>query len=268
MRTPTLINLILLVLLVSIMSVSPATGQDYIVGEGDVLEIKVYDNLDLNTTVRVSGDGVIGMPLLGQINVGGKSVSTIVEEIETLLADGYLVNPQVNVFIKEHRSKKVTILGEVDKPGLYELQGHTTLLELISKAGGLGENAGGQAIIKRKRNGGEGPEDTTAIDMKRLVEQGDTSLNVHILDGDSIYIAKAGVFFVTGEVKKASSYKLEDNPTVIKAITLAGGFTDKAAPDKVRIIRKIDGREMVLEKVKLDESVLKDDVIVVPESFF
>ncbi len=104
--------------------------------------------------------------------------------------------------------------------------------------------------------------------IERLVEQGDTSLNISIQDGDSIYINKAGVFYVTGEVRTPGSYKHEDNPTVLKAFTLAGGMTDHAAPGRTRIIRIIDGKEVILKKVAMDEPVLPDDVIVVPETYF
>jgi polysaccharide export outer membrane protein len=88
------------------------------------------------------------------------------------------------------------------------------------------------------------------------------------MDGDSVYISKAGVFYITGEIKTPASYKHEEGLTVIKAITKGGGFTEKASKGKVRIIRKVNGKEEVLEKVKMDEPVLADDVIVVPESFF
>ena len=114
----------------------------------------------------------------------------------------------------------------------------------------------------------EGKEKIVVIDLKRLIEKGDASLDVSILDGDSIYIPKAGIFYITGEVKKPDAYKHEEGTTIIKAITIAGGFSDKAATGRVKIIRKSDGKETILEKVKMDEPVLPDDVIVVPESFF
>jgi polysaccharide export outer membrane protein len=88
------------------------------------------------------------------------------------------------------------------------------------------------------------------------------------MDGDTVYITKAGVFYVTGEVKKPDAYKYEEGTTAIKAITMAGGFTDKASKGRIKIIRKVDGKEDVIEKVKMDEPVLPDDVIIVPESFF
>lgn len=254
---------VIIILLLSHTSFS----QDYIIGEGDVLKITVYDHDDLTTTVRVSGDGVISFPLIGQIEVKGMTLSEISDKITNMLADGYIVNPQVNIFVQEFRSKKAFIMGEVSKPGLYVLPGNTTFLELLSEAGGLTKDAGDKAIIKRKQLS-ETVEDIITVDLKGLIEKGDASLDIPIMDNDSIYVAKAGVFYVTGEVKKPDAYKYEEGTTVIKAITMGGGFTDKAAKGKVKIIRKVDGKEEVIEKVKMDEPVLPDDVIVVPESFF
>jgi polysaccharide export outer membrane protein len=259
--------LLFLFVFVSIGFHEAAFCQEYLVGEGDILIIKVYDNEELNTTVRVGGDGIISMSLLGPIKVGGMDVSSIASYIEELLADGYLISPQVNVFVDEYRSKKVTVLGEVNQPGLIELQGSILLLELISRAGGLTEDAGGMITIKRKTlNGAD--EKNISIDIESLIERGETSLNISIQDRDSIYVAKAGVFYVTGEVQRPGSFKHEDNPTVLKAITLAGGLTNHGAPGRIRIIRIVGGSEVVLKNVAMDETILPDDVIVVPETYF
>jgi polysaccharide export outer membrane protein len=244
---------------------TPLSGQDYIVGERDVLRITVYDNPDLTTVARVSGEGTILFPLIGEVKVAGLTIPQIAKKIGDLLADGYIVNPQVIVFIEEFRSKKVTIIGEVLKPGLYELPGQTTLLELLSKAGGLSKDSGDKAIVKRKSSQGE---QTITVNLRQLIEKGDTSIDVILQDGDSIYIPKAGFFYVTGEVKKPDAYKFEEGTTVIKAITMAGGFTDKAATKRIKIKRKEEGREVVLERVGFDDLIRPDDVIIVPESFF
>jgi len=258
---------LILFLFISIVGQPESFCQEYIVGEGDILEITVYDNEELNTTVRVGGDGMISMPLLGNVKVGGMDVSSIASYIEKLLANGYLLAPQVNVFVEEYRSKKVTILGQVNRPGLNELEGSISLLELISRAGGLTEDAGGLITIKRKTNTNNEKKVIT-IDIEKLIEQGDTSLNIPLQDGDSIYVAKAGVFYVTGEVQRPGSYKYDENPTVLKAITLAGGLTDHGAPGRIRIIRIIDGQELILKNVAMDEPIKPDDVIVVPETYF
>ena len=243
-------------------------AQDYIVGEEDILRITVYDHPDLGTTSRVSGDGIIKFPLIGDVKVTGLTASQVAQRIADLLASGYVVNPQVSVFIEEFKSKKTTILGQVVNPGIYALSGNTTFLELLSKAGGLTKEAGDRAIINRKSGLKGRKESVITIDLKRLIEGGDASLNIPVLDGDNIYVPKAGVFYITGEVRKPDAYKCEEGETVIKAVTTAGGFTEKASTGRVKIIRKVGGKEKVLEKVAMDAPVLPDDILVVPETFF
>ncbi|UCG77250.1 MAG: SLBB domain-containing protein [Nitrospirota bacterium] len=259
-------SIIMFVLYLALSPLYLFAAENYIVGEGDVLKITVYEHPDLETRARVSGDDTLKMPLIGNVSVSGLTVSMISEKITSLLADGYIVKPHVSVFVEEFRSRKATILGQVNKPGIYVLSGNTTLLELLSNAGGLTKDAGEKAIIKRERSSDE--KEILTIDLKRLVEDGETSLDVALMDKDNIFISKAGVYFITGEVRDPDSYKHEQGTTVIKAVAKAGGFTDTAALKKIRIIRKVDGKEKVIEKVKMDEPVLPDDVIIVPESFF
>jgi polysaccharide export outer membrane protein len=259
---------VLIVFIIILALVSPASAQDYIVGEGDVLQISVYEHPDLNTTARIGGDGTIAFPLIGQVNVQGLTLPQISQRIAGLLSDGYIVDPQVNIFIQEFRSKKAFIMGEVTKPGLHVLHGSTTFLELLSVAGGLTKEAGDRAILKRKTSSSDDHETIIAIDLKRLIEKGDTSMDIAIKDGDSVYIRKAGVYYVTGEVKKPDSYRYEDGTTIIKAVTIAGGFTDKASKGRVKIIRKVSGEEKIISSVDMDEPIMPDDVVVVPESFF
>lgn len=250
----------------TVQSQSESLGE-YRVGSGDVLKINVYENPDLSTTVRVSADDTIRMPLLGRVDVSEMSVSRVAQRLEDMLADGYLISPQVDVFIEEYRSKNAIILGQINKPGQYELRGPVTFLEFVSKSGGLTKDVGSTAIIKRQVPSENG-SDRIEIDLDRLIKQGDTSLNIQIRDRDNIYISKADTFYVTGQVSKPNAYQLESGMTVIKAIAMAEGFTDIANKKKVRIIREIDGEKTVLENVSMDERILAGDVIVVPESFF
>jgi len=251
--------------IVFLFSSHPCYGKGYIVGKGDTIKISVYNHDDLATTVRVSADEDILLPLLGRINIHGLTIPQIADKIAALYKDGYIVNPQVNVFIEEFRSKKVVILGQVTRPGVYELSGQTTFLELLSKAGGLTENAGDRAIIKRK---GSEKNVTKSINIKSLLQGGDLAENILIEDGDNVYIEKAGLAYVTGEVEKPGAYKLDEHSTAIKLITLAGGFTGKASKGAVNIIRVINDKKTTLENVPLNEQVHDEDIIIVPESFF
>ena len=177
---------------------------DYILGPGDVIKISVYDNDDLLTVTRISDQGFVIMPLLGQVKVQGLTVPQAAAQIGRLLADGYLIDPQVNIFVQEFRSKKAIVLGHVNRPGLIEMSGPTTLLELISKAGGLADDFGETVTIKRSV---DGRDNVILADLKSLTVGGDLSHNIPIQDGDTVYVSKAGMCYVTGEVKSPNAYK-------------------------------------------------------------
>ncbi|TYO98337.1 polysaccharide export outer membrane protein [Geothermobacter ehrlichii] len=248
------------------LAVVAAAEKDYRVGDGDVLEVTVYDHPDLATTVRVGGDGSIIFPLIGQLDIGGLTVNQVAAKLAAALGDGYIINPQVSVFVKEFRSSKVVIVGQVERPGLYELTGSTTLLELISKAGGLARDAGDTATVHRRLEGGN--EKVIQVDLERLFETGDSRLDIPLQNGDNVFILKAGMIYVTGEVRSPDSYRVEPGMTVLKAITEAGGFTNLAARGRVKLIRKTDGKEKIFDRVPMNMVVKPEDVVVVPESFF
>jgi polysaccharide export outer membrane protein len=256
---------VLLFFLLVVFARNALASQDYLVGPGDVLSITVYDNDDLKTKVRVANNGTIVMPLLGTVSVNKLSVSAIAEKLTGLLANGYIVNPQVNVFVDEFRSKKVVVLGKVNRPGLIELNGPTTFLELISKAGGFDKDLGDTATIKRA---GKEKENLIVINLASLVEGGDLSQNIMINDDDTVYVSEAGKCYVTGEVTTPGTYPCGEGATVLKLVTLAKGFTGKASKSGIDIVRMEGDKKNVLKNVSLDTHVKNNDVIVVPESFF
>jgi polysaccharide export outer membrane protein len=247
-----------------------AHAQEYEVGEGDLLKIAVYDNPDLATDVRVSGDGKINVPLVGEVSVKGLTATGIGKKLATLFADGYIRNPQVSVFISEYKSKKVTALGEFVKPGLIELRGNSTLMEVISNAGGITVNASETLFIQRSLiKGGKEPKNdiTIPVNLLKLLEGGDVSSNLPVMDGDSIYVPRASFVYVMGEVKTPGAYKITKGLTVLRSISLAGGFTQLASKRKTQIVRKVDNVEKSID-AKMDDLVMPDDIIVVPESLF
>jgi len=255
-----------------LLLLSPLTlhAQEYEVGEGDLLKITIYDNPDLTTEVRVSGEGKITVPLIGEVQVKSLTATEVGKKLADLFEDGYIKNPHVSVFILEYKSKKVTALGEFTKPGLIEMRGNSTLMEMISNAGGITANAGETLYIQRNIiKGGTNHKDdvTISVDLVKLLEGGDVTLNVPVLDGDSIYVPKAAFVYVTGEVRNPGAFKITKGLTVLRSITLAGGFTQKASKKNTEIVRKMGGVEKTIA-VKMDDLVQTDDIIVVPESFF
>jgi len=252
---------------------------DYRIGRQDLLEISVFDVAELDQTVRVGDDGSITMPLLGSLNVSGLTKTEPEQSIARLLAERYVRNPQVTVFVKEYTSKQIAVSGAVRKPGNYEMLGRKTLLEMISMAGGLDKDIGKQIIIFRQQ--ANGATERISIDLRRLVYAADPALNVTVVPNDIIYIPviEKVRIFVSGAVRNPDLYEVpRDEPvTLLKAITLAGGTTDRAAEKKVQIMRtEEDGTRITLvvnlkqiKRGKAEDPILHpDDIVLIPEAFF
>ncbi len=269
----TVVNIVVLSLLLCIMCSKYGFAQtEYILGEGDLLRITVYDHPDMTTEARIGGDGTITMPLIGVVKVDSLTITDAEKYISHLLADGFIIKPHVAIFVSEYRSRRVTVLGEVGRPGIVILRGDKTLLEVISDAGGLTPNAGDFIHIQRKKIRQDGSkkeqeEITVQVDTKKLMEEGSSSINIFVQDGDSIFIPRAAFVFIYGEIKNPGAFKISKSLTVLKAITLAGGFTPKASERRTKILRKTDKGEVTLA-ANMNDLVQPDDVIYVPESFF
>jgi polysaccharide export outer membrane protein len=244
-------------------------ARDYLVGSQDVLKISVYEHPDLETTVRVSEDGRITFPLIGDVEVKNLSVQQIEKKIASKLSDGIIPDPQVTVFIDQYRGTRVTVMGEVTKPGQYEITGPTSVVEAISMALGMTENAGHTIMLfKKDPEAGSNPGyKRIAIDVDRLLKEGDLSQNVQLQNGDIIYVPKIDFFYIYGEVNRPGIYRIEKGLTVKRAISIAGGFTPKASKGRIEITRRNEGKDVV-KKADINESVKPDDTIMVKESIF
>jgi polysaccharide export outer membrane protein len=238
---------LLVVLLTALVCPALAQTPEYAIGARDVLQITVWGHTDLSGDYPVAEDGSVPFPLIGRVQASGLTVKAFAARLAGLLDKDYLVNPHVFVSVKEYLSKKVHVFGETEKPGIFYLTGPTTLLEVLSRAGGISKTAGKQAILVRNnRSTPSGQANGSAILRLNLerIQIGDTSENVVLEDEDSIFVPRAQAFFVLGEVKNAGTYPLERTITVLEALNLAGGLTDKAAPAVVKLIRqKADGSQ-------------------------
>jgi len=262
--------------------------KSYVIGAEDILEIKVWGHDDLSRSVTVSADGYFSFPFIGRVQASGLTVRQLEDQLAKQLDKDYIVNPQVTITVTDFKSKKVFILGEVVKPGAYYLSKNDTLLEIISKAGGVTPNAGREIIIVRPAAGSVGslqqPASLTSknsellhVDLKALLS-GDVNKNIGVQNNDTIYVPKTSVFSVFGEVRNPGSYPLEKEMTVLEAISVAGGPTQDADTQKLELLRK-DGNEqkkMVLNikellnaKAGTKELVIQDgDVIYQPRAEF
>jgi polysaccharide export outer membrane protein len=197
------------------------------------------------------------------------------EAIETALKR-YVTDPQVSVFIREYESQRYSVMGAVQNPGTYEMVGRTTILEAISAAGGVdnAESAGRVTVLRPRFEGAP-----LEIELDQLLEQGNNALNIEIEPGDTINVVPKRRFFiyVYGQVRTPGSFELREDVTLLQAISLAGGLGDRAASNKIRILRRMPDGSQELMEVNLDEIVdgkradipiRPNDVIIVPETFF
>ncbi|MBI5376815.1 MAG: polysaccharide biosynthesis/export family protein [Candidatus Schekmanbacteria bacterium] len=256
----------------------------YTVGPEDVLEIKVWQNNDLSMEARVNDDGSINFPFLKKVKVLGKTATEISAMLTSMLAEGYVYEPQVFVNVKDYKSKKIYVIGEAEKNGTYNLKKPTTLFEFIAQMGGLKKTAGNRIIIKRV-------EKELSNEKMREIEipvvDGEIQKNILLMENDVIDVPEAK-YFIAGEVSKPGYYKIEEDYNIYQAIVVAGDFTKAADETRVKLSRDSGRNVLVInvEKLKkglergisatsekfrnqIEELKIHDgDMIIVPKSIF
>lgn len=287
---------IVLIMSAIVTQAASAAEKPYIIGPGDVLSARVFAGGTVQEALEltVSPKGTVNFPFLGEIKAAGLTVNQLTEATSQPLARDYFVNPQVIINIKDYRSKKVYITGAIEKPGLYPLEGSTTLLELIAKAGGFTKDRGNVAYIlkgsmkdiKDNRELDRLVHDKKSIEvnLKELLDQGITSRNIELEADDVVYIRPTAFsdqtqykIYVLGKVEKPGVYDFQEGLTALDACTLAGGFAKYAAPNRTVITRRESNESQQtininLEKVRMGEEkdipLKPGDRIYVPESWF
>ena len=252
--------------------ITRASANDGIrIGGGDLLLVTVFGASDYNHEVRVGVDGKVSLPFIGAVKVGGLTPGEVASDLQKRLSEGgYFNNPQVSVFVKEYATQGVSVLGEVQKPGVYPLLGSRTLFDVLSAAQGTTQLAGDRVYITHR----DQPQQPQIVKLSYDV-RGAAQSNVPVLPGDTVIVPKAGMVYVVGNVQKPTGIAMVDpGLTVLKAIALAQGIAPNAALNKARLVRKTsDGevaiplqlKKMLAAKVP-DMRVQAEDVIFVPNS--
>jgi polysaccharide export outer membrane protein len=244
---------------------------DLLLGTGDLLQVEVFEAKELAAKVRVSSRGYVTLPLVGPVEVKGLSAREAEVRIEGLYREKYIKDPHVSVFVEEHYSQRVTLVGELKNPGTYDYPRKMRLLDVLSLAGGLTEKAGRSAQVRRM---GSTPEtsNTVIVDLDRMLNQGQGELNIEINGGDIVFVPAAGNYFISGAVLKPGAYPIKDQLFLLEAISAAGGFKAYADPDDVVVIRHTrDGERQVME-LDLDDPEVQQleihdrDVIIAKSS--
>jgi polysaccharide export outer membrane protein len=246
-------------------------ASDLEIGSGDLLEIAVFGAPDISKQVRVTSSGEISLPLIGTLKVAGLTPRQAEKLVEKKLHDGdYVVDPHVSIFEKEYQTQGISILGEVQKPGIYPMLGSHTLLDVIAAAGGTTAKAGNHVSITHR----DRSRSVQTLTLKGN-ESDSTSNNPEVFPGDTVVIQKAGIVYVVGEVRMPGGFVM-DKPqlTVLQALAMAQGATPTAKLDGARLIRKSGDQreELPIELKKIlaskspDVNLQPDDILFVPNS--
>lgn len=269
-----------------------APARNYRIGPEDLLEISVYEAPDLGRTVRVSADGNISLPLVGAVQAAGLTSRQLEAVLEELLRRKYMKDPHVAVFVKEIKSHPVSVFGAVESPGVYEIRGAKTLVEVLSMAHGVSDDAGDTVIVVRKGGlaspagasrassapNATSPSPILRIPLKGLLDSGNPRDNVPIYPGDVVKVTRAGIIYVVGEVRRPGGFTLKtnENISVLQALALAEGLTRTSAARHALIIRtnqssgkrkeiRID-LDKILKGRAPDPMLRPRDIVFVPNS--
>jgi polysaccharide export outer membrane protein len=323
-----------------------AEDTNYILGPGDVLKITVYNNPDLTLETRVTENGAISFPLIGEVQLSGITAQAAESKIAELLENGrFIKKPQINILVTQFQSKMISVLGSVYKPGRYPLDRATNLTDLLALVGGAtpdgsdlititgksgkkdydlrsiidkGDGSqnislvGGEIVYVHSRDisvmgqvnrpgkysvvggvrtvadflgvaGGINPSGSDIVtvttfrdgklyrfevDVDSLYRTGNNSENIELASGDSVYVPRAPMFYIYGEVQRPGSYRIERNMTVIQALAQGGGLTARGTQRNIKLQRR--NANGVIEKLspELTDPVLQDDVLYIKESLF
>lgn len=246
---------------------SPAAASEYRLGAGDVVRISVYQNPDLQLEARVSEAGVISYPLLGSVSIGGLGVT----QAEKLIADGlrngnFVKQPQVSILVVQVRGNQASVLGQVNRPGRFPIEsGEMRLTELLATAGGVAASGADLVTLVGRRNG---QPLRLQVDLPTLFRGGGAGEDPIVQNGDTIYVDRAPMVYIYGEVQRPGAMRLERGMTLLQALATGGGLTQRGTEKGIRVHRKDAGGRVQVLQPGMDDRVQEGDVVYVRESLF
>ena len=244
-----------------------AQSMQEVIGPGDSVRISAFRYPELTTETRVSEAGHVNVPLIGSVAVQGLTPEQAAALIaERLKGGNYVLDPQINVAVVQARSRQVSVLGHVTRPGRYTLDGATARLsDVVAMAGGLVPTASDILVVKRTRNG---RTESINVDLGAIIRGSADAQDLELASGDSVFVPKAPVVYVYGEVTRGGSYRLEPGMTVMQAISLAGGVTPRGSEKLAKLRRKTANGGWSEGPARPTDAVGADDVIYIRESIF
>jgi len=249
---------------------------DYKIGPQDVLSIGVFGQPSLTGRYSIQADGTFGFPLVGRIHAAGLTVDAVEKEIASKLADKFVRDPRITVSVDEYRSQRIFVMGEVRQPGAYPLTRETTLIEVLARAGSTTPEAGGEVLIVRGSGDAaskapaipdaKSTSDAIRIDLKEL-QTGRVPNPSTLKDGDTVFVPRGERIYVLGHVRSPGAYTLQRNMTVLEALALAGGASDRGAVNRLKISRTVGGKTREISAASSD-LMQPGDTLIVPERYF
>lgn len=245
-------------------------NRDYIVGAQDVLRIAVFEEPQLTGSFRVDNDGSFTYPFIGLVPASGQTLRAIEDFLTKRLAEGWVKRPQVSVEVEQFRARNIFIVGEVKSPGKYPLSGaQTTLLEALAQAGYVSPNSGTELLVLKPGSRAvvdaaltpEAATDTVRVSLAEL-QEGRPSANILVKEGDTIFVPRAEKFYVSGYVRSPGAYIYERGMTLLQALTLAGGVSDKGSLRGIKAQRMVKGQKKEIS-LKPTDPIQPGDTILV-----
>jgi polysaccharide export outer membrane protein len=240
---------------------------EYQLGPGDSIRIFVFQNQDLTLETRVSENGTITYPLIGAVQIGGLTIGDAERAIaDKLQKGGFVVKPQVNILLVQVRGNQVSVLGQVSRPGRYPIETfNTRVSDMLATAGGALTNGADLIVLSGVR---DGKLFRREIDIPAIFLKDKPELDIKVAAGDVIYVHRAPVFYIYGEVQRAGSYRLERDMTVLQGLAQGGGLTVRGTERGLRLHRRdANGKVQIIQPEK-DQLLEPDDVLYVRESLF
>lgn len=240
---------------------------EHLLGPGDTIRVSVYQNPDLSLETRLSEQGQISFPLIGVVPLGGATVIGAQDRIAKALRDGgFVLKPQVSVQVVQIRSSQISILGQIARPGRYPVEAvNSKVSEMIAAAGGVIPGGGDVVTLVGTRGGKPVKYD---IDLPAILQAGKAELDVVVANGDILYVDRAPVIYLYGEVQRPGSIRLERGMTVMQALAQAGGLTQRGTERGMRVHRRDAKGVLKVLELKLNDPIEREDVIYVRESVF
>ena len=256
-----------ILLLAGLVSLSAFAEQDYLLGPGDIIKISVFKNPDLSVEARISEVGSIAYPLVGSVPLSGLTLPAAEHKIAQMLRDGgFVVNPQVNILLTQALGNLVSVIGEVNTPGRYSTEasgGH--LSGMLAAAGGIAPTGGDMVIVSGTRSGKPYRRE---IDIVKMSTSGNITDDIDLAGGDTLFVRRAPMFYIYGQVQKPGQFRLERSMTVMQALATGGGVTGKGTRRGIVRHRRDAAGKVKEESVTLDDDVQDQDVIYVKEALF